>query len=508
VGRWREHIALLERRSMTSADTQERRALALRIANVTAEELADHRGAFEWYSQAHELSPDATTIGELRRAAESYGLWRELANVYEGDREQLRGGAGISDTHSFVQLCKDIAQIAEAKLRDPKRAIDALLRRTRSLSARSTPNDRGRACRPRSRSKACLGTTARVLQLAHRRSRGRGAYPASPSACNAARRPDSRPRGRSRRPTRRILLGRPNAAAYARHSTFGDRNRDHWQRILTTETALAERASTNAERLAILRRKAEAYEKNANDHVRAFQTHITAFILSPEDEETLSHLWRLARHVGRYADFQRSPQMELPGASIAAGETAPNAGCLRAAAKKARREATQELSISDLVDDGEPGGMSEATIDEDPELAQALIANESPVGESTQELDISELLDSDPSAPVHDPTMELRTEDLIEALGRKPLSTPPPPPQAPKQRNPGQEPPPPPPKRPEIQPMPGVAQVKVASSTVGQVTLQTSEVGATRQALPCSPVRAYSPPLVRTRVRLLQIAGR
>ncbi|MCP4445813.1 MAG: hypothetical protein GY811_10790, partial [Myxococcales bacterium] len=47
VGRWREHIALLERRSMTSADTQERRALALRIANVTAEELADHRGAFE-----------------------------------------------------------------------------------------------------------------------------------------------------------------------------------------------------------------------------------------------------------------------------------------------------------------------------------------------------------------------------------------------------------------------------------------------------------------------------
>lgn len=497
VGRWREHVGLLERRAQSCADVSEKRALMLRIANVTAEELADHRGAFGWYSRAHELSPDATTMGELRRAAESYGLWRELANVYEGDREQLREAGGISDTSGFVQLCKDIAQIAEARLRDPKRAIDSLF-----AGLQVAPQDQH-----------LMIEAERIAQEADRK-------PIWDRLLECFDLPMAVAVGEER-----IQLYRRRASLREEHARdvegaledllvafasgsqrtalrealyeFGERNRDHWQRILTAETALAERAADNDACIAILRRKAEAYEQRANDPIRAFRTHMSAFILVPEDEETLSHLWRLARHIGRYTDSQRTPEAELPAAHIEAAQTRIStlqSKRMQASAKKPRREATQELSISDLVDDEDPTTITDVTLEDmDLDLAEALIANQSPVGESTQELDISELIDPDNTPVVHDPTMELRTEDLIEALGRKTKSAPPSPPKAPGQRKPGQGPPPPPPKRPEILPMPGVTPVAVSTSKSGRVTAQAAS-NAGGRALPTSPRRAYSSP--------------
>tara|TARA_R110002073_G_scaffold225022_9_gene385475 strand:- start:5956 stop:14361 length:8406 start_codon:yes stop_codon:yes gene_type:complete len=494
VGRWREHAALLERRAHTCSDPSEKRALMLRIANVTAEELADHRSAFGWYSRAHELSPDATTMGELRRAAESYGLWRELANVYEGDREQLREAGGISDKRGFVQLSKDIAQIAEARLRDPKRAIDSLF-----AGLQVAPQDQH-----------LMIEAERIAQEANRK-------PIWDRLLECFDLPMAVAVGEER-----IQLYRRRAALREEHAhdvqgaledllvafawsahrselrvalyEFGERNRDHWQQILTAETALAERAPDTSSCIAILRRKAEAYEKRANDPIRAFRTHMSAFILVPEDEETLTHLWRLARHIGRYTDAQRTPEEELPAAHIHASQTRVSSMRKRplSAAKKPRREATQELSISDLVDDEDLTTMTDVTLDEGMDLAEALIANQSPVGESTQELDISELMDSDNTVP--DPTMELRTEDLIEALGRKTTSAPPSPPKAQGQRKPGQGPPPPPPKRPEIRPMPGVAPVAVTTSKSGRVSVPTASAAESRHALPSSPRRAYSSP--------------
>ncbi len=494
VGRWREHASLLERRAHACTDISEKRALLLRIANVTAEELADHRSAFIWYSRAHELSPDATTMGELRRAAESYGLWRELANVYEGDREQLREAGGISDKASFVQLCKDIAQIAEARLRDPKRAIDSLL-----AGLQVTPQDQHliieaeRIAQEADRKPIwdrlleCFEFPMAVavgeerIQLYRRRASLREEHAQDPQGA-----------------LEDLLV----AFSWGSHRSelrealydFGERNRDNWQQILTAETALAERASDNDACIAILRRKAEAYENRANDPVRAFRTHMSAFILVPEDEETLSHLWRLARHIGRYTDAQRTPEAELPAAHIEVTQPAPSPQSrrMRAAAMKARREATQELSIGDLVDEEDPTTITDVTLDESIDLADALVSNKAPAGEHTQELDISELMDSDSTSPVHDPTMELRTEDLIEALGRKTRSAPPAPPKTPGQRKPGQGPPPPPPKRPEIRPMPGVAPMAVTTSKSGRVVQTTSS--ADRHALPSSPRRAYSSP--------------
>src|SRR5690606_17806796 len=131
-----------------------------------------------------------------------------------------------------------------------------------------------------------------------------------------------------------------------------------------------------------------------------------------------------------------------------------------------------------------------------------LVGNESPldtvrdtgpVGESTQELDLSELMADPATRPTSDPTMELRTEDLIEALGRKNKSARPAVPAMASARTAGQGPPPPPPPRPQIKPMPGMAPTRKVVKGNGKVTLHSNQQ-VTRRTLPSSPRRAYSSP--------------
>ncbi len=499
VGRWREHVAVLERQAKACSDTLEKRALMLRIAGVTTEELADAHEAFDWYRRAHELSPDATTIGELRRTAETHGLWRELANVYEGDREQLLGDEEILDAQSYVQLCKDIAQIAETQLADPKRAIDTLhaalevapQEQQLMIEAERVAQDCNRQA-VWERLLECFDLPIGVasgeqrVQLHLRRAKLREEHTRDSEGALG---------------DLLIAFSWASNRASVRDALheFGERNRGNWQSILSIETALAERATNNADRIAILRRKATSYEERASDLVRAFRTHISAFILSPDDEETTSHLWRLARTIGLYTDEQRSPEPEAEAARIE-DEVVPIPQSTPAVTPP-RREPTQELSISDLVDEEDStsrlGSMAETTVDEENDSTPVLGERQS-VGDSTQELDIQDLFDaragtSAREAAGHDPTMELRTEDLIEALGRDRKSAPPLPPKIPQQRKPGQGPPPPPPQRPEIRPMPGVAQVKVASPNSGKVVVHSAQSGQ-RHAMPTSPQREYSSP--------------
>ncbi len=518
VGRWREHVAVLERQVEASTDTLEKRGFMLRIAGVTTEELADHQEAFDWYRRAHELSPDATTLSELRRTAETYGLWRELANVYEGDREQLLSNEEILDAQSFVQLSKDIAKIAETQLADPKRAIDALY-----AALEVAPHDQHLMIEAERVAQECnrQAVWERLLECFNLPIGVAGGEERVQLHLRRAKL-----REEHTRDTEGALGDLLIAFSWASKRTsvrdalyeFGDRNRDNWQSILSTETALAERATSNADCIAILRRKATSYEERANDVVRAFRTHISAFILSPDDEETVGHLWRLARTIGHYTDAQRRPEAETAAARIE-DEIDPREmrhTPQRTRASTPRREPTQELSISDLVDEEDPtsrlGSMAEATVDQEndstPTLPNPQLPDPRSVGDSTQELDIRDLFDAragtsaretaghdstghDPTG--HDPTMELRTEDLIEALGRNRKSAPPVPPTIPGQRKPGQGPPPPPPQRPEIRPMPGVAQVKVASLKRGNVVVRSAHPKP-QHAMPTSPQREYSSP--------------
>ncbi len=519
VGLWGKYIKMLEQRIPLIEGVMDKRAVLLRIANVTAEELTDHRAAFGWYTKAHELAADATTLGELRRAAENYGLWRELANVYEGDREQLRESETIRDVAAFVALSREIATIAETRLRDPKRALDSLyaaleVQPSEDSLLAEAERVAGECDKPAAweRLLECfelqlaIATGEKRIQLFLRRAKLRERHLKDKDGAL-----EDLMRAFSWAPQR----GDVRSALYE----FGE-GKKYWNEILSTETALAERAGTVDDKVKILRRKANAYEEKANDSVRAFRTHLSAFILFPESEETIGDLWRLARSVGIYTSEQRTPEREPAAAHI---EALSDFSSGQPASVKPRREATQELNIGDLLGDesqasGDVGdntlvnlqSLAEPTVDSMPALADATVITMAAVdptvntavdirpapGEHTQEIDISDLVAIGKTPGQIDPTMEIRTEDLIEALGMKKNAEAAAPHKTAK-RTRGQGPPPPPPPRPTIKPMPGVAPMRGGAKGGGKVTLQRSKKPTgplPRQALPTAPRRAYSSP--------------
>src|SRR6185436_8471382 len=80
---------------------------------------------------------------------------------------------------------------------------------------------------------------------------------------------------------------------------------------------------------------------------------LVALLLHPDDADAASHLWRLARVIGKYRDADRSPLPEPPPAAIQA-ETAiaeANAMAGRAPGRPTipRRIQTEPLADADLT---------------------------------------------------------------------------------------------------------------------------------------------------------------
>jgi hypothetical protein len=91
-----------------------------------------------------------------------------------------------------------------------------------------------------------------------------------------------------------------------------------WTDVIAIDSALIERAASSARRVELLRRKAAVIEDQLKEAPRAFRTHLVALLLVPDDAETASHLWRLARVIGKYSGADRAPQPEPPPATIQA----------------------------------------------------------------------------------------------------------------------------------------------------------------------------------------------
>ncbi len=138
LGRWKEHVAMLERMlgRVTSGEPQagadetadhaeQRRSLVQRIAAATADKLGDPKSAFRWWRRAHDEAPDEQTLADVRRAAEAYGLWRELADVLADERKRLlaAGGGVAADPDRFVALSHELAALCERKLGEKPRAV-------------------------------------------------------------------------------------------------------------------------------------------------------------------------------------------------------------------------------------------------------------------------------------------------------------------------------------------------------------------------------------------------
>ena len=458
LGRWKEYVAMLERRlarsvAQAAADPEasagfadDRRVLVQRIAAATADKLGDPRGAFRWWRRAHDEAPDEQTLADVRRASEAYGLWRELAEVLTDERKRLiaAGGGLPVEPERFVALSRELAQLCERRLGDKPRGIEIfsealaaaprdgeLLVELERLAAELDQRPVWKHVLDAFELVLAAATPSERVELYLRRARildertgdSKGAVADALAAFSWA--PD-------RDDVRHALeLLAPKARA--------------WNDLIAVDSALIERAATTQRRVELLRRRAQTIEDQLKDAPRAFRSHLVALLLAPEDGETSSHLWRLARVIGKYREADKAPRAEPPAATIQGESAVAEAVATANRAGVLRRRVPMRAQTDPLTDE---------------DLATANLS----VGDSTQPLDLTELemaeakrareVDQNSFAQPENSTMQLSMTDLAKLV--VPPAGPPASPSGPVRRalpGVGSGPtklPPPPPRPPQI----------------------------------------------------------
>ena len=498
LGRWKEHVAMLERTlarvpSREASDAPEhaeqRRNLVQRIAAATADKLGDPKGAFRWWRRAHEEAPDEDTLADVRRAGEAYGLWRELADVLADERKRLlaAGGGAQTDPERFVALSRELANLCERRLGEKARAIAVF---TEALNA--APRDI-----------ALLQELERLASELDQRPVWKSVLEAFDIVIDAAA-PNERVDLYLRRA--KILDERTNDAKTAVAEILAafswNPERDDvraalealapkaraWNELVSVDATLIERAASTEKRVALLRRKAQTIEEQLKDAPRAFRTHLVSLLLSADDAETTSHLWRLARVIGKYREADKTPKPE-PQPAWVQHETAVAEAI--AAANRA------------VPGNGSPASQSGAT--RQPRLAtEPLELADLSVGDSTQPLDLAEvemaasgmqqmadaIKRGDKVAPSgefarENATMQLSNDEIMK------LALPPRPPV------PGSKLPPPPPRPPQISARPrraSAAPPPMPKLPGVSPVARKPQVPVRRPPLPALPTKAFDTP--------------
>jgi len=360
LGRWKEHVQMLERMlARVPADQpDERRALVQRIAAAIGDKLDDAKTAFRWWRRAYDEAPDGATLSDVRRAAEAYGQWRELADVLVQERHRLAGlgtNGAPAEPDRHVALSRELAGIYERRLGDKPRAMATL----------------AEALEIAPRLGVLLGELDRLAAETDQKPTWRSLLEAYDIALAAAA-PNERVELHLRRAKihEERLHDVKAAVADVMHAFAWAPDREDirdtlvrlagkaraWTDVVALDTALIERAPTTARRVELLRRKAQVIEEQLKDAPRAFRTHLVALLLDPEHAETAQHLWRLARVIGKYREADRTPAVEPPAAMIHVGEAIAEAVASSARAvappvqtRIPRRASTEPLADADLT---------------------------------------------------------------------------------------------------------------------------------------------------------------
>jgi len=510
VGNWAQHIAVIERRIEMVPEGRERRALMTRIAQATAERLGEYKQAFSWLRRAHEHAPDASTITELRRAAEAYGLWRELAKVYDDERERLTEHTEIpSDVNAYVAASRELASINERRLDNRPKAMNVLLDALNVAPADSSLLSEAQRIAVEGDDKRLWTLLLECLQAPLEATSGEARVALHVERARVREERLAEPRGAVEELLKAFAHMPEREETRLALYQQAERTKQ-WKEVVSIEAALSERATTNDQRVAVLRRKASVIEEHLNERVRAFRTHLQAFLLSPEDSETVGHLWRLAKAIGEYRPAQKraapepAPAYVEPARAPAQRRPKPRSRPVIASAKR-RREITEEISLADVVINDELDRADKVDLQEVAKPKRA---------DQTMPIDISDLeiaFDPDFDSPAAstedtdkqekitpeektqnraDPTMELRTEDLIQALGGR-AAPPPPPAKAPEPRARKKGPPPPPARPPKIKKraLPGTTR-----HDTGPKPKQAPVRPARRTKAPVLPEREYESP--------------
>ena len=358
----------------------ERRALVQRIAAATADKLGDPKGAFRWWRRAHDEAPDEHTLADVRRAGEAYGLWRELAEVLTDERKRLIAVAqpvASRPSPSASSRCRASSRdCAERRLGDKPRAI-AVIAEALAVAPRDAQlARRARAARRRARSTASRGSALldayEVALAAASPARARRAVPAPRADPRRAR---QRSEGRGRRRAGRVLVGARSRGHARRRSWRSPPRRARGTRSSPSTRALDRaRRTTPSGASSCCAARRSVIEEQLKDAPRAFRTHLVALLLAPEDADTASHLWRLARVIGKYREADATPQPEPPPATIQAEPRSPRpsrSSGRAVAGPPTRRRGSRSASQTEPLADAD--------------------LRTTRVGDSTQPLDLTEL---------------------------------------------------------------------------------------------------------------------
>ncbi len=520
LGRWKEYVVMLERslqllpgRDAPDAENyaEERRTIVQRIAAATADKLADPKGAFRWWRRAHDEAPDEQTLADVRRAAEAYGLWRELAEVLTDERKRLVavGGTGVpSEPQRYVALSRELAGLAERRLGDKPRAFavmaeglavaprdGSLLAELDRLAAEIDVRATWKSLLDSYDVALLAAAPAERVELYLRRSKVLDEKLNDPKAAVVEAlhafswAPD-------REDTREILVA---LAGKARS----------WIEVVAVDSALVERAATAEKRVELLRRKAQVIEEQLKDAPRAFRTHLIALLLQPDDADTASHLWRLARVVGKYRDTDKTPNTEPPSATVQAELAIAEAVALSTRATSGPSPSPGMNSGPSILGPGRPyiprRLQTEPLADADLGIGDTTDAELNlRVGDSTQPLDLTEIEMASGrklEVPVGEFVQENRTMALDQSELSKMMIVPP-------RLPPGAKGPPPPrpagsprvapPRPPSIKgppmPPPRARSATNAPPLPGAPPMRKAQAVVRRAPLPTLPNRAFESP--------------
>lgn len=483
LGRWKEHVAFLERllgrlpgRDATDDPqiAEQRRELVQRIAAATADKLGDPKGAFRWWRRAHDEAPDEQTLADVRRAGEAYGLWRELGEVLTDERKRiLAAGGGIpAEPERFVALSRELASLGERRLGDKGRALQVF----------------GEALAASPRDASLLGELERICAELDQRPVWKqllDAFDVSIGAASPAERVDLYLR------RARILDEKINdpkgavADVLAAFSWGPDRDDARkvlealapkaraWNDVIAVDSALVERSATTEKRVEILRRKAQTIEEQLKDAPRAFRTHLIALLLAPEDADTTSHLWRLARVIGKYREADRTPRAEPPAATVQAEGSIAEAVAAANRASPVRPHVPKRLQTDPLSDeDLDPSKLSIG------DSTQPLSLDEVEIAAQSMAIKAQQIRESSPEFAAENRTMNLSQSDIAK------LVVPP--------RPPAGKLPPPPPRPPQIGPR--AKRMSAPPPLPGMSPARKPQAPVRRPPLPTLPSRAFETP--------------
>jgi tetratricopeptide (TPR) repeat protein len=285
------YLSVQERLLALTQTPSLRRELLFRMAEAALDLLGAPSRAFEWYRKAYNELPDDLALGKLEQTAEKHHLWNDLIRVY------LETDSRITQPREHLDYARKVANLYEKNLMEPESAFA-------TLRAALVHEPSGTTLLPELERLARLqGNFQGLIGVYNQLSLSRTSVEERIGLvrlCAKVREEDMHDASGAMDENLRAFSLDPDSQTNQQEILRLAELSGRWEDVLQMEGKLFTRATSVPIKIEIARRAAALVEEKLQDDVRAFRTYLNAFRLSPDDEDLITHLWRLANKIGRY----------------------------------------------------------------------------------------------------------------------------------------------------------------------------------------------------------------